>query len=138
MKLLKIVLISVAFMLISATAQAQAAPECASPSQDAALDYSTGAGSLCMPGNLADQNNTPIAPDKVISCTVEFFDGAGVSLGSETFSGGPSSLHSFSVPRDGIGSAIAGCTLDALVSANANATVTFPVNSSPNPPVIMP
>jgi hypothetical protein len=136
MKLLKIVVMVAVFMLFSSSSYAQAAPECASPTQATALDYSNGSGALCMPGNLAD--GVAIDAGKMMTCTVEFFDGAGNSLGSESFSGGPSSLHTFSVPRDGIGSAVAGCTLDALVSANATTAITFPVSSVPNPPVIMP
>lgn len=138
MKLIKITLMAASFMLISATAQAQAAPECVSPTQEAELDYSSGTGRLCIPGFLSDNPPTPILSSKTISCTVNFFDDAGVSIGSETVTGVPNSLRSFSVPRDGIGSVVANCTLDALVSINKTVIVTFPVIAAPTAPVIMP
>lgn len=136
MKLIKITLLAASFMLISAAAQAQADPECASPTQELALDYSSGSGRLCIPGTLTD--GTSIDSTKVLSCTVNFFDDAGASIGSETVTGAPNSLRSFPVPRDGIGSAVANCTLDLLVSINKTVVVTFPVSAAPVAPVIMP
>jgi hypothetical protein len=128
---------TVAFALVMVPAVSNAAPDplCVGVTQPPSLDFSTGMGAMCFPS--FDGDGVALQDTKILTCTVTFSDGSGTQLSVETFTGAPGSLHSYSVPRDGIGSAVAGCTLDELVSAESSVIVTFPVGTAPNPPIIL-
>jgi hypothetical protein len=129
---------TVAFALVMVPAVSNAAPDpfCVGVTPPSSIDLSNGTGQLCFPSN--DGDGVALLDTKVLTCTITFFDGSDAQLSSETFTGAPGSLHVVTVPRDGVGSSVASCTLDELVSNTSTVIVTFPAFTAPNPPIILP
>lgn len=135
MKFVTVLTFAFCTLLLSSGAWA-ADPECVGiTSQPAAVDYSDGSGTLCSPENFSD--GTPIEASRTFSCQVEFFDKDGASMGTQTFTGGPATRHDFTVPRDGMGSAVASCNMDGLVSSNRTVAVTYPAAVAVEPPTLL-
>lgn len=118
----------VAMLLLAEDAQA-VDPICDNAVQPASLDLSGGTATLCLSRGFA--NGTDIDPSKILTCTVEFFDGIGVSIGTQVLTGGPGTAHTFIVPEDGVGNAKAICVLDGETSVASTPSVNFPPQTVP-------
>ena len=135
MKLIRMLFLAATLILVAANAQA-VDPACVGAVQPDPVDLSAGTATFCLSQTLAD--GTAVDSTKTLDCTLDLFDDGGVSLGTQAFSGGPGTAHAVTVPRDGIGSAVASCILDGLASANGTPVVVFPVEFAPTPPVLLP
>lgn len=131
---IKFLVLTSLFCLFSLPALAMD-PECENPTQPDSLDFSDGVGHLCTPTK--DVTGQNLADTKVLTCNVTFVDGTGATISTQEFVSGPGEFLTLTVPRDGVGTASADCTMDDLTSEAVTVTAVFPADNAPAQPVIL-